>query len=59
MEGCNICQIEFPSSPPNEAVLDAPLVGGGPWGYFCVTHMGNAERGVGTRLDTGRRDKDG
>jgi hypothetical protein len=54
---CDICRVEFPSSEPNPAVLDAPLAGGGPWAYFCEAHTGNAKRGAGTRLDTGKRDK--
>lgn len=51
---CSICQIEFPSSSPNEGVIDAPLRGGGPWGYFCAEHMNAARPGAGHWLATGK-----
>ena len=43
MASCNICEIEFSSSAPNPAILDAPMRGGGGmFAYFCEAHIGAA-----------------
>jgi hypothetical protein len=43
--------MEFPSSTPNPAILDAPLRGhGGMWAGFCEAHKGNAVPNMGTWL---------
>jgi len=58
METCDICRAEFTASAPQPAVLDAPLVGGGPWAYFCRSHLGNAQQERGTWLAEEEEDRE-
>lgn len=50
METCDVCKMEFPSSPPNEAVADAKIVGIGVWGYLCEAHLSLGVKGYVTML---------
>lgn len=34
---CDVCKLDFPSSPPNDAVADAAV--GGPWAFLCEAHV--------------------
>lgn len=50
METCDVCKIEFPSSNPNSAVVDAKIQGLGLWGFLCEAHKGLAVKGFCTPL---------
>lgn len=52
MVECDICKIQFKAAKPNEAVIDAPILGsGGCWGYGCLGHLSYFNHAVGTWLN--------
>lgn len=48
LPGCDVCKLEFPSSPPNPAKFDGPI--DGRWGYMCSAHK-RVVKGLTTKLE--------
>ena len=42
-ETCAVCELDFPSSPPNPAVADRKVPGLG-WAYVCAAHANRGAR---------------